>query len=118
MKYFEHKEFSSPDLPGSGEKMDFKFLDKLDRARGIAKIPFRISSGYRTEEHNKKVKGVKNSAHLKGLAADIRCKRSRDRFIIVAALMEVGFTRIGIGKTFIHVDSDETKAQVVIWLYK
>jgi len=33
-------------------------------------------------------------------------------------LLEVGFTRIGIGNTFIHVDIDKDKSQNVIWTYK
>ena len=33
-------------------------------------------------------------------------------------LVEVGFTRIGVGNTFIHVDIDENKSSNVIWTYK
>jgi hypothetical protein len=37
--------------------------------------------------------------------------------IIVKALLEVGFKRIGIDDTFIHVDCDPTKDQNLIWVY-
>ena len=109
MKYFNYAEFDSPDLPGSGVEMQGNFLSMLDEARGIAGIPFKITSGYRTEARNKKVGGVPSSAHVKGLAADIACTDSTKRMMIVRALLEVGFTRIGIADTFIHVDNDISK---------
>ena len=122
MRNFNTNEFDSPDLKGSGAKMDSCFLEMLDNARDIAGIPFKINSGYRTLEHNiaiyKKLgkKPIKSS-HLKGLAVDIACKDSRARFVIVSALKDAGFTRIGISNSFIHVDSDSDKAQDVIWTY-
>ena len=118
MKWFNYSEFDSPDKPGSGEAhMDADFLQMLDRARGLAGVPFKINSGYRTAAHNKKVGGVRGSAHTLGLAADIHCTDSRNRCHIVSALMEAGFNRIGISATFIHVDNDPSKPEDVIWLY-
>jgi uncharacterized protein YcbK (DUF882 family) len=117
MRYFKLKEFDSPDLKGSGQLMDETFLYMLDEARHIANIPFKINSGYRTKEHNKKVGGVKSSSHLKGVAADISCVDSRSRFIILNALQQAGFNRIGIAKSFIHVDYDIDKSLNVIWVY-
>ena len=117
MRYFKQIEFDSPDELGSGVKMDKKFLTLLDLARGVANIPFRITSGYRTVNHNKYILGKSNSSHLKGLAADISVTDSRSRSIILNALISVGFNRIGIGKTFIHVDVDVNKSSHVYWLY-
>ena len=117
MRYFKLKEFDSRDKPGSGQLMDPYFLQLLDKARTHAQIPFRISSGYRTKEHNKKVGGVPNSSHLKGLAADIICSNSSDRYTIINALIFVGFHRIGVHKGFIHADNDLSKPGYVIWLY-
>lgn len=118
MTYFKSSEFDSPDKPGSGELMKFDLLQKLNRARGFAGIPFVITSGYRTPEHNAKVGGVPGSSHCKGLAVDIACNTSAARFQIVNSLMMAGFNRIGIGNTFIHVDCDPEKAPGVIWTYK
>ena len=117
MRYFVIDEFDSPDLPGSGEFMDQDFLDLLDKARERAGVPFRITSGYRSEQHNKDVGGVKNSSHRYGLAADISCVNSARRFLIIEALLYVGFTRIGIADTFIHVDLDTNKQPNLIWTY-
>ena len=61
MKYFTLDEFDCPSHEGSGVNMDSSFLAKLEEAREIAGIPFRITSGYRTKEHNTYVGGVPNS---------------------------------------------------------
>ena len=117
MKYFKYSEFDSPDLLGSGLKMDKVTLEKLDRCRGLADIPFIITSGVRTIAHNKKCGGVSDSSHLKGYAVDIRCSNSSDRFKIINSALEVGFTRIGISSNFIHLDYDPYKVSQVIWTY-
>ena len=54
-KYFKTEEFDSPDLPGSGQLMQEDFMYKLDKAREIAGIGFKINSGMRTVSHNAKV---------------------------------------------------------------
>jgi len=118
LTYFNLSEFDSPDEVGSGFKMDKEFLIKLDTARGIAGIPFKINSGYRTEHHNDKVLGARvGSSHKKGLAADIGYYGSRERYLILNSLIQVGINRIGIAKSFIHCDLDNLKDKDVIWLY-
>ena len=114
LKYFKLSEFD--DAPGTGKNMKKEFLTKLDKARAIADVPFKITSGYRSKETNKRVGGVSTSSHLKGLAADISCKDSSTRQKIVSALIQAGFTRIGIADTFIHCDTDKDKNDA-IWLY-
>ena len=117
LKYFTLSEFDSPDEVGSAYRMDKDFLYRLDTARGIAGIPFKINSGYRTATHNRLVGGRVGSSHKKGLAVDIGYYGSRERYLILKALMEVGITRFGIAKTFIHCDVDNKKDEDVIWLY-
>ena len=99
------------------KNMNEEFLDRLDKARAIADIPFIINSAWRSPEKNKSVGGKPGSSHLKGLAVDISAENSRKRFTILQALIAAGFTRIGIGKTFIHVDGDTEKDPRVTWLY-
>jgi uncharacterized protein YcbK (DUF882 family) len=117
MRYFTLDEFDSPDLPGSGAFMHQEFLELLDDARDLAGVPFVINSGFRTEAHNRAVGGKETSSHLSGWAADIRATTSNRRYLVVAALTAVGFTRIGCADSFVHVDMDPTKAQNVMWLY-
>lgn len=93
------------------------FMDRLESARRVAGVPFRINSGWRCESHNKAVGGSATSSHLLGLAADIACADSRTRWQIVTALIGMGFKRIGVADSFIHVDSDPAKAAEVIWTY-
>ena len=96
--------------------MDVNFLAKLDEAREYAEIPFIINSAYRSPSHPLSIKNP-TSSHIKGLAVDISVKDSRQRFLILNALIAVGFTRIGVAGTFIHVDLDCDKSQKVIWTY-
>jgi len=117
MKYFNYEEFDSPDIQGSGQLMDKKILSMLDEVREMYGKPISINSGYRTIRHNAKVGGKSQSSHLKGLAVDIACSTSRDRYSLLEALKSVGFNRIGIAKSFIHVDIDSNKSDKVIWVY-
>lgn len=94
-----------------------ELISMIDKARGIAGVPFKINSGFRTPEQNKKAGGVKDSSHMSGKAVDIACTSDSNRHKIVTALLTVGFNRIGIAKTFIHADCDSTKSSNVIWLY-
>ena len=105
-KYFKEIEY----------KMDEDFLAKLDDAREFAGFPFFINSAYRSPEHPESIKNP-TSSHIKGLAVDIRSIDSKTRYLIIDALMHVGFNRIGIADTFIHVDDDRNKACGVIWTY-
>ena len=117
MLHFEISEFDSPDEQGSGKRMQNSTLQMLDDARSIAGIAFRINSGFRTKEHNAYIGGSRDSSHCYGYAVDIHCTDSRSRSIILSALREAGFNRIGIGSTFIHADNDPEKSKDVTWLY-
>jgi len=116
MIFFSKEEFEC-DGVNCFDKMDKDLLQKLDIARSFANIPFKITSSWRSEEHNEKVGGSKNSSHLRGYAVDIYCKHSVDRLLMLEALTSAGFTRIGVAKTFIHVDVDPELPNGVMWLY-
>jgi len=115
--YFEYSEFDSPDQEGSYEHMNVEFLNKLAQARKIAAVGFKITSGYRSPAHNAKVGGVKGSSHTNGHAVDIYAPTSTQKYLIINALLQAGFNRIGVAKNFIHVDDDPSKAEDVIWTY-
>lgn len=109
----KYKYFSEKEIVGLKPEL----VQKLDMARDYAGIPFKINSGYRTEDKNEDVGGVKDSAHIHGLAVDLVCNASGTRMKMVDALLKAKFNRIGIAKTFIHADVDKSKPQDVIWLY-
>tara|TARA_R100001230_G_C5675373_1_gene180889 strand:+ start:368 stop:772 length:405 start_codon:yes stop_codon:yes gene_type:complete len=115
LKYFKKSEFTCK--CGCGETViSDELLHKLDDARKHAGIPFKITSGYRCPNHPESKKNP-TSSHIKGLAADIKCSDSKTRAILIDALTYVEFYRIGISKSFIHVDIDEDKVSPVVWLY-
>ena len=116
VKFFKPEEFASPDEPGSGSRMDLEFMERLDTLRALVG-PLRITSGFRTPEHNAKVGGKKNSAHLKGLAADLACEDSRLRFKLINVAFDLGFKRIEICERHVHLDTDASLPQCVL-IYK
>ena len=93
------------------------FIEKLQKARDIAGVSFKITSGVRCIAHNKAEESKDSSSHVDGLAADIACSDSPTRCAILKSLIMVGFNRIGIADTFIHVDYDLNKPKDVIWTY-
>ncbi len=92
-------------------------VHRLQIARKIYGRKIIITSGTRCKIWNEKQGGKENSAHLTGLATDLLCKRSRDRYFLNRALYKAGFKRIGVSGSFIHVDSDLGKPQNVQFLY-
>lgn len=114
---FQVEEFICPCCAEEGIKNDLVL--KLQMAHDF--LPpnsvMIINSGYRCKKHNKKVGGAHDSAHRKGLAADIQCLNSSERYFLIVALINAGFRRIGMAENFIHCDLDGTKVQSVIWDY-
>lgn len=115
LRHFNRDEFRCPCC--GEESMDGYFLVLIDQARELAGVPFVINSGFRCHKHNQEVNGADYSAHLFGLAADIKCIDSNMRFSILNALRAVGINRIGIGSNFIHADAAPQLPQNVIWVY-
>jgi len=116
MGFFKYEEFECKCGCGLNNISDV-LVEKLNTARRLAGVPFVITSGSRCTEHNAKIGGSKTSSHLKGLAVDIKANDSRIRYLILTALVNAGFNRIGIAKDFIHVDIDEDKTDDVVWVY-
>ena len=116
MSYFKPEEWACKCGCGD-QKMDEEFIQMINIARSFSDIPFVINSGKRCRKHNKNEGSKPTSSHLKGMAADISCLSSYDRFRIIEGVVDAGFMRVGIGDGFIHVDNDNTKDPEVIWLY-
>lgn len=116
-KYFAPAEFKRCTPSCSIEDMDQRFLNTLDAIRALAGIPLVLNCAYRSVAHEKARGRSGNSAHTKGLAADIRCNSSATRWKIVTAALALGIRRIGIGKSYVHVDIDGALPQDVVWHY-
>lgn len=120
MNWDNYKRYFHPDEFRDDQQkvwMTEQHMDMLMVARMIADTPFIITSGCRNPEQNVRVGGSQDSEHLYGKACDIQCIESGDRWHIVNALIKAGFTRIGIGKDFIHAGSSAQHPEEVIWLY-
>ena len=83
----------------------------LDMARGIANVPFVLTSTLRTCAANQSAMGAEHSTHILGLAVDIGLghladggERDNARFAILKGLIQAGFIRIGLYSAHIHAD--------------
>lgn len=114
-EFFKASEFNCSCCDANLMHQDF--VNKLDIARRVAGVPFKITSGYRCKKHNSEVGGVKDSSHTLGWAVDISCTNGPTRWKIINGLTQAGFERFGISKSFIHVDMDPTKPSPTVWLY-
>ena len=116
-KYFKESEFKACTPSCSLQNMDQKFMQSLDALRSVAGIPLVLNCAYRSVEWDKAKGRSGNSAHTRGKAVDIRCTTTQNRMKIVKAALAIGIRRIGIGKNFIHVDTDTSLPQDVIFHY-
>jgi hypothetical protein len=95
-----------------------ELVDLMDKMRGECGFAWIITSGFRTvAENNMLPSAAIDSAHTKGEAVDIYCVDNRKRQILLDILRKNGINRIGLGKTFIHIDISKTLPQDVTWNY-
>lgn len=109
LRYFKDFEFRKATPSCFLDDMSEEFMLKLDDARSLCSFKFVINSAYRSPEYEKQHGRSGTSSHCKGLAVDISCLTSVCRLKMIMCLLAVGFRRIGIYPTFIHVDSDSSK---------
>ena len=112
-KYFKYSDFDCQET-GLNE-MHEEFIHKLDELREACGFPFIITSGYRSAAHSIEAKKAKPGQHTQGIAADIKTVGGAKRIQIVREALKLGFTGIGVAKTFIHVDTRTTVP--VLWTY-
>ena len=117
MDFFQQSDFDRCIPSCRKEDMHPESMRKLNLARQMAGIPFLPTSAYRSPQHEKLMGRPGTSAHTKGRAIDLACVSSTHRMKMLKALLDAGFTRIGIASTFIHADDDPSKPQNLIWTY-
>jgi len=115
-EFFSDKETKCPHCGANG--MDKFFMKKLDDLRRSLGRPVILNSAFRCKEHNAAVGGKPNSAHLAGMAADIKINNSEELWLVVKYAYRAGFARIGVGANLVHVDSaDQFLPSPRMWTY-
>ena len=70
-------------------------------------MPFNITSGLRTMAQNTAVGGKPNSAHLRGLAADLLCVDNFKRTVMIRGILNCGVPLfLEVAKKHLHIDID------------
>jgi len=111
--HFNIVEFECKCSKQHDNQIDLELVEKLELLRAACgHKPIKINSAYRCFDHNKAVGGSKGSKHMEGIAADIVIQGVDPRKAAVKAAM-VGFTGIGIYKTFTHVD---IRTEPSVWI--
>jgi uncharacterized protein YcbK (DUF882 family) len=100
--YFTKAEF---DCKHTGKNdMQPEFMAKLQLLREKYGRSMIVTSGYRHWTHPVEArKGHTTGEHTRGTCADIACTSGAERYKIIQLALQLGFPRIGIAKTFIHL---------------
>ena len=108
------------------DNIAMSLVNRLQAIRDEIGMPVSINSGVRCEAHNAAQGGKDGSPHVPadvgdgqgivGHAADVSCYSSMYRKAFRDAAGK-HFTRVGMGKDFVHVDDDPRKPQGVEWTY-
>lgn len=118
-KNFNLNEFNSKcgrPMPKNIKKNIIELIHNLQVIRDEVKVPISITSGYRSPEHNAKVKGAKDSQHVKGTAVDFKVQglTPKQVAVIVERLIKEGKIKqggVGIYPSWVHYDIRGTIAR-------
>lgn len=118
-KNFNLNEFNSKcgrPMPENIKKNIIELIHNLQVIRDEVKVPISITSGYRSPEHNAKVKGAKDSQHVKGTAVDFKVQglKPKEVALIVERVIKEGKIKqggIGIYPSWVHYDIRGVKAR-------
>lgn len=111
-KNFHRSEFDCKDntrVPEEFKNNLIKLATNLQIIRDELGSPISINSGYRTESHNKKENGAKNSQHLYAKAGDLRQSKLTPLqfYRFIENLIKLGLIYNGglfLYDTFVHYD--------------
>lgn len=121
-KNFNISEFQSRDgslMPEWVEYNVYELAKNLQIVRDYIGKPIHINSGYRSLSLNKKIGGVPNSYHTKGMAADIIVEKMPPKKLAqtIRKLIKEGKIKqggIGLYDDFVHYD---TRGHEARWDY-
>ena len=116
---FSLEEFNSKcgrPIPNNVLTNIIELAKNLQVLRNAVNKSISITSGYRSPEHNAKIKGAKDSQHVKGTAADIKVAgmTPKEVALVIEGLIEKGKIKqggIGIYPSWVHYDIRGTKAR-------
>ncbi|MDR1848113.1 MAG: peptidase M15 [Bacteroidales bacterium] len=93
MKYFTIKELTKTNTGLKNEpneielqRLEYLINEVLDPVREALGMPITVTSGFRTQEVNKKVGGVVTSQHCRGEAADLVCNDNAKLYTTIKRL--------------------------------
>jgi uncharacterized protein YcbK (DUF882 family) len=103
-------------MPNNVLKNITELAKNLQVIRDEVNLPISITSGYRSPQHNARVKGARNSQHLLGTAVDLKVKGMSPSSValVIEKLIQEGKIKqggIGIYNTWVHYDIRGTKAR-------
>ncbi len=93
---------------------------RLELLRYRVGRPIRVTSGPRCPDWNRRQGGTETSDHLTGAGADLAVATSGERWELLDACLRGPaplFTRLGIGRTFLHVGLAGPNPGHQIWTY-
>lgn len=105
-----------PNFPETWELVNNLVMtaNRLQKLRDTVGFPIIVNSGFRTKAVNKAVGGVSTSAHVKGLAADIRgSSQARNRAIVDA--LKKNITAWNIDQLIVYMDGKKIRLVHVGW---
>jgi uncharacterized protein YcbK (DUF882 family) len=111
-KNFSLEEFKckdGSDIPNNALSNIIELAKNLQVLRDAVGKTITITSGYRSQKHNAKIGGAKNSQHVKGTASDIKVKgmTAKEVALVIEGLIASGKMKeggIGIYPTWVHYD--------------
>lgn len=109
----DYSQYLSGNIDFTNHKIEV--LDILVKLSCLYGKPLYFNSSFRTPIENQLCGGSPTSSHLKGLAFDIKCITSTDRYKLIDAINTLCINRYGVYKNFIHIDFDIDKPQNVTW---
>jgi uncharacterized protein YcbK (DUF882 family) len=117
------KNFNLSEFTKNGNSLPLSLLpnmkevaNNLQVLRDYLQKPINVNSGYRNPEYNAKIGGVKNSFHMKGMAADIHVKglTPKELHTVIEFLISQGKMKqggLGLYDTFVHYDVQGKKVR-------